>query len=166
MTLLFIAFGSNQENPARQLRMARQTLAAHPHFQEKAASGIYRTPPWGYAAQPDFYNAAAAYESDLSAETVLHVLQTIEQAQHRVRGMKNGPRTLDLDLLLYGDAKIETPALTVPHPRLHERAFVLAPLADIDAELAIAGQGKVRELLAACDTSGQHKLCGADWAIR
>jgi 2-amino-4-hydroxy-6-hydroxymethyldihydropteridine diphosphokinase len=104
----------------------------------------------GYLDQPDFLNAVAQLDTQLPAEQLLDGLQEIERKQGRERPFAGAPRTLDLDLLLYGDRVQATPRLTLPHPRMHERAFVLEPLAEIAPEAAIPGRGKVRDLLAAC----------------
>jgi 2-amino-4-hydroxy-6-hydroxymethyldihydropteridine diphosphokinase len=120
----------------------------------RARSRLYRTPPWGILEQPDFVNAAARLETALAPRQLLDALLAIEAAAGRVRGVTNGPRTLDLDLLLYGDQVIAVPGLVVPHPRLHQRAFVLLPLADVAPELEVPGQGRVAELLERVDTAG------------
>lgn len=163
MKRCYIAFGSNQDAPLAQLQIARETLREHADMQEVAASSIYRTPPWGFTEQPDFYNAVIAYDSALSAQDLLCLLQSIETAQHRQRPFKNAPRTLDLDILTYGDQQEHTPTLSLPHPRMHERAFVLEPLAEIAPQLMIAGQGIVADLLAGLDCSAQEKIAVAAW---
>jgi 2-amino-4-hydroxy-6-hydroxymethyldihydropteridine diphosphokinase len=118
-------------------------------------SRFYRTPPWGHTEQPDFVNAAIAVETTLSAPDLLDALLATERAFGRVRdGERWGPRTLDLDLLAYGDDVIDDDRLTVPHPRIAERAFVLLPLADIAADAVLPGMGRVGDLLAAIDADG------------
>lgn len=163
MKRVYIAFGSNQDAPLAQLQLAREALAEHTAMQEIAASPIYRTPPWGYTEQPDFYNAVIAYDTALSPQALLELLQRIEAAQYRERPFKNAPRTLDLDLLLYADVQQNTPSLTLPHPRMQERAFVLEPLVAIAPEITIASYGKAADLLAALDCSGQEKIAVAAW---
>src|SRR6185295_9870308 len=111
-------------------------------------SSLYRSAPMGYADQPAFLNAVACLDTDLGAEALLGELLAIEQRHGRERSFANAPRTLDLDLLLYGETVQSSPALTLPHPRMHERAFVLAPLAEIAPLAAVPGRGPVRELLA------------------
>lgn len=150
----FVALGSNLGDPRAQVELGLVALAALPHTTLRARSRLYRTPPWGIVDQPDFVNAAAGLETALQPRQLLDALLAIEARAGRVRGVRNGPRTLDLDLLLYGDQVIATPDLTVPHPRLHERAFVLLPLADIAPDLDVSGQGRVSDLLARVDTEG------------
>lgn len=160
MHTTWIAFGSNQSDPVAQLLRARQTLAAV--LQEEAASPLYRTPPWGYANQPNFINAVIRYRTDLSPLALLALLQKVEQAQGRERPFKNAPRTLDLDVLLYDDLRLNLPQLTVPHPAMCGRAFVLCPLADLNPELPLNGV-TVRDLLAQCDTSAIHRNFHDNW---
>ena len=124
----WISLGSNIEAKAN-LRRGLALLAAQ--VQITAVSPVYETPPWGYTAQPPFLNAVAGLVIDREAQALLDLLQATEQACGRVRTIANGPRTLDLDLLLCGDRIIDTPRLQVPHPRLHERPFVLVPLCDV-----------------------------------
>lgn len=163
MSRVWIAFGSNQQEPLEQLLKARRTLAEQPELNEDAASAIYRTPPWGFTEQPDFYNAVIRYRAEANAHHVLRLLQRVERLQHRRRTVKNGPRTLDLDMLLYDDKKIETADLSIPHPRMRERAFVLQPLADIDPQLQLPGGGTVVDLLAALDTTAHHGIESRQW---
>ena len=120
-------------------------------------SAIYRTPPWGKTDQPDFLNMAAEIETDLSAHELLDLCLTIERASGRVREERWGPRTIDLDMIAYGDDVIADERLTVPHPHAHERAFVLAPMADLAPDLMIAGKS-VRDWLALVDTSGMTRF--------
>jgi len=119
-----------------------------------AASRLYRTPAWGNEAQPDFINAAVALETDLPAPVLLEQLLATEQQFGRVRqeGQQWGPRTLDLDLLLYGEQVIDLPQLQVPHPYLHQRAFALLPLAEVAADACIPGHGTVRDALVGMKT--------------
>ncbi len=119
-----------------------------------AVSSLYRTTPVGLAHQPDFINAVVEMFTVSPAPTFLQQLFAVEAHFGRRRSVKNAPRTLDLDLLLYGDQTSTAPELTLPHPRLHQRAFVLAPLAEIAPQLEIPGLGAVGELLARC--AGQH----------
>jgi 2-amino-4-hydroxy-6-hydroxymethyldihydropteridine diphosphokinase len=118
-------------------------------------SRFYRTPPWGPVEQPDFVNAAIAVETSLEPHVLLDTLLSIERAFGRVRdGERWGPRTLDLDLLAYGERTIDDERLTLPHPRLAERAFVLLPLADVAPEAFVPGMGRVGALLAGIDSAG------------
>jgi 2-amino-4-hydroxy-6-hydroxymethyldihydropteridine diphosphokinase len=142
-----IALGSNLD-PERNLAEGLRWLARR--MRVTATSRVYRTPPWGVPDQPDFLNAAVLAETDLLPLALLDQLQAIEAWQGRVRGERWGPRTLDLDLLLYGDVVLDTPRLTLPHPRLHERRFALLPLCDLIPEARHPVLGKtLRELLEA-----------------
>ncbi|HEX5521692.1 MAG TPA: 2-amino-4-hydroxy-6-hydroxymethyldihydropteridine diphosphokinase, partial [Longimicrobiaceae bacterium] len=126
---MLLGLGANLGEAPRTLALALERLGAFVHLE--VISSLYRTAPVGYAAQPDFYNLVAAGTTALEAGTLLEALLEIERALGRERLFLNAPRTIDLDLLAYGDLVIDTPALTLPHPRLHERGFVLVPLAEI-----------------------------------
>ena len=156
----YVALGSNLRDPARQVRSGLEALARLPETRLVTRSSLYRTAPVGKPDQPDFINAVARLDTGLEPEALLQRLLDIERQHARVRGERNGPRTLDLDLLLHGECRMESPGLTVPHPRMHERAFVLAPLAEIAPELDIPGRGKVRELLAGLHAQGVARLEG------
>ena len=145
MTVAYVGIGSNLDDPRAQVLGAFDELDRLPHTRVVRKSSLYRTAPLGYEAQPDFVNAVAQLETGLPAERLLAELQALEQRHGRSRGFRNAPRTLDLDLLLFGDARLSLPQLTVPHPRMHERAFVLEPLLEIAPQLpfrldACAGQ--------------------------
>lgn len=143
----YIGLGSNLADPTGQIRAARLALSRLPETRELAFSGLYRNPPMGPAGQPDYVNAVMAVETRLDAESLLAEMQRIETEQGRVRtGERWGARTLDLDLLLYGRECISTSTLTVPHPGIAERAFVVYPLLEIAPDLDIPGLGPVREL--------------------
>jgi 2-amino-4-hydroxy-6-hydroxymethyldihydropteridine diphosphokinase len=133
-------------------------LAQLPQTRVSARSALYRTAPVGYADQPPFVNACAKLETRLAPRALLEALLAIERRHGRRRDIPNGPRTLDLDLILYGGEKIEEPALRVPHPRAHERAFVLAPLVDAWPEASIPGHGGAKDLLAKVGTAGVERL--------
>jgi 2-amino-4-hydroxy-6-hydroxymethyldihydropteridine diphosphokinase len=142
----WIGLGANLGDARAAVFGALAELAALPASRLVAQSSLYRSAPVD-ATGPDFVNAVAGIDTALSATDLLAALQSIEQRHGRVRGERNAPRTLDLDLLLHGEAVIDTPALTLPHPRLHERAFVLLPLAEVAPALVVPGRGAVRELL-------------------
>ena len=147
----YIGLGSNLAEPKAQVRAGLTALARLPQTEVEACSSLYASAPIGLANQPDFVNAACRVRTALSAPTLMQALLDIERGHGRVRGAaKGGPRTLDLDLLLYGDFVLNEPDLTLPHPRLHERAFVLYPLCELDAGLIIPGRGRAADLLAAC----------------
>jgi 2-amino-4-hydroxy-6-hydroxymethyldihydropteridine diphosphokinase len=135
VTIAYVGIGSNLQDPRAQVRAAFQELDRLPHTRLVRKSSLYRSAPAGYAAQPDFINAVAQLETGLPAERLLAELQEVEARHGRQRSFANAPRTLDLDLLLYGDARIDSPGLTVPHPRMHDRTFVLKPLLEIAPHL-------------------------------
>lgn len=146
----FIALGANLGDPVATVKAAVLALRQLPETEFVAASSLYRTAPVGLKHQPDFINAVVELIAVSSAPTLLDSLFAIEERFGRQRSVRNAPRTLDLDLLLYGDQRSNDPQLTLPHPRLHERAFVLAPLAEIAPQLVIPGRGKVGDLLLNC----------------
>jgi len=150
VTRVFVALGSNLGDREETLLGAVDALAAEPGIEVVAVSRFRDTDPVGYVDQPRFLNGAAELETTLGARGLLDRLLAVELRFGRSReGVPaSGPRTLDLDLLLFGDAEIDEPGLRVPHPRMHERAFVLEPLADLDSALEIPGKGRVQELLA------------------
>jgi 2-amino-4-hydroxy-6-hydroxymethyldihydropteridine diphosphokinase len=155
MTDVYIGIGSNLHNPEQQVQLALQALARVSETHLLAHSRLYRSAPMGPAGQPDYVNAVAALATRLPALELLSALHGIEQAQGRVRdGSRWGPRTLDLDILLFGDESINQPRLQVPHPGLHERNFVLYPLQEIAPDLIIPGRGTLVELLAQCPPTG------------
>ena len=142
---VFVGLGANLGDPVATLDAAVAALAALPGTELVAVSAYYRTAPVD-ASGPDFVNAVAELRTSLAPQALLLALQAIEQAHGRERPFRNAPRTLDLDLLLYGARTIDEPGLTVPHPRLHERAFVLEPLAELAPGFGVPGHGPVREL--------------------
>jgi len=147
VTLAYIGLGANLAEPQLQVERAVQELASLPRSRLTARSSLYRSAPVGYAAQPDFVNAVAAIETKLDAHVLLRELQAIEAQHARARSFPNAPRTLDLDLLLFGDERIADSALVVPHPRMHERAFVLQPLVEIAPQASIPGRGSAAACL-------------------
>lgn len=157
---VFIGLGSNLAEPVKQLRQALQALAVGlPETRLHAQSALYRNPPMGPAGQPDFVNAAAELHTGLAPLGLLAALQEIESRQGRNRrGVHWGPRTLDLDMLLWEHRRLQLPRLTVPHPGIVERAFVLYPLAELVPEFYVPGHGRIKELLAAVDTSALTRI--------
>jgi 2-amino-4-hydroxy-6-hydroxymethyldihydropteridine diphosphokinase len=147
VTVAFVGLGANLGEPRRQVTQACLELDGLPHTRLVKASSLYRSAPVGYAEQPEFVNAVAQLETGLPAERLLAELQAIEERHGRRRSFADAPRTLDLDLLLHGDAVIHTPALTLPHPRMHQRAFVLMPLLEIAPDATIPGQGTAKNCL-------------------
>ena len=150
VTTAFVGIGSNLGERERQIEAALDLLAAEDGIELVAASTLRETEPVGYLDQPAFLNGAARVETDLSAHDLLARLLAIELELGRVRGdgPRFGPRTIDLDLLIYGQETIDEPGLTVPHPRLAERRFALEPLAELDPALEVPGLGSVQALLA------------------
>ena len=158
MTIAYVGIGSNLDDPARQVRTALDELDRMPHSRVVKRSSLYRSAPLGYTDQPDFVNAVAQLETGLTAERLLAELQEIEARHDRKRSFANAARTLDLDLLLFGNAKLDTPALRIPHARMHERAFVLKPLLEISPAVAIPGRGPASEFLEACKEQETERL--------
>lgn len=149
MTRAFVGLGSNLGDRERTLRAALDLLGRRPEVRVRRVSSFRETAPVGYVDQPDFLNAAAEVDTTLGARELLDVLLGVERSLGRSRdGPRFGPRTIDLDLLLYGDAVVDEPGLTVPHPRLHERRFALEPLAELDPTLEVPGRGPLATLLA------------------
>ena len=147
-TVAYIGLGANLGDARATLTMALDSLAQLPGGRLVRSSPLYRSAPID-SSGPDYLNAVAEVETRVDAPALLAQIQAIETRHGRERPYRNAPRTLDLDLLLFGDAVIDSPALTVPHPRLHERAFVLRPLADLAPQLQVPGHGPVAGLLAA-----------------
>jgi 2-amino-4-hydroxy-6-hydroxymethyldihydropteridine diphosphokinase len=158
LTPAYIALGSNLRDPAAQVRAGFEALAMLPDTRLAAVSSLYLTAPVGRLDQPDFVNAVALVETGLDPHALLDALLAIEREFGRVRDVANGPRTLDLDIVLYGDEAHDDAELTIPHPRMHERAFVLAPLAEIAPRAIIPGRGMASALAACVDASGITKL--------
>ncbi|HEX5611830.1 MAG TPA: 2-amino-4-hydroxy-6-hydroxymethyldihydropteridine diphosphokinase [Burkholderiales bacterium] len=150
MTLAYVGMGANLGDPRTQLDTAWQAFQRMPQTKAIARSSLYRSAPVGYEDQPDFLNCVAKLDTALPAPALLAELQEIERRLGRTRSFLNAPRTIDLDLLLYGAQTLDDPAVTLPHPRMHERAFVLAPLVELEPAIEIPGRGTAAELLRAC----------------
>jgi 2-amino-4-hydroxy-6-hydroxymethyldihydropteridine diphosphokinase len=146
MSKAFIALGSNLNDPASQVTRAFQAIDKLPKTKLVKTSSLYQSAPVGYENQPDFINAAVEVSTDLNPLQLLKQLLKIEQAFGRERTFANAPRVLDLDLLLFDDISMQTAALTLPHPRMHERSFVLLPLAEIAPDLMLPKAGNVVKL--------------------
>ncbi len=158
----YLGLGSNLENPPQQIRKALQAIDNIPATRISAVSGLYTSkplvPPSGSIAQPDYYNAVVRIETGLDPHQLLDQLQRIEQAQHRKRMQQWGPRTIDLDILMFNHERIHDERLIVPHPGMQQRAFVLYPLQEIERELEIPGRGMLGELIKCCPQAGLHYL--------
>ena len=154
----FIGIGANLADPQANVRRAIAAIAAIADSRVVASSSMYRTAPVGRLDQPDFVNAVTELETGLGAEALLDNLLSIEKDFGRERSTRNAPRTLDLDLLIYGDLRCETGRLTLPHPRVRERAFVLVPLVEIAADIRVGALGTAEQLLAAISTDGVERI--------
>ena len=155
----YVGLGSNLDDPVAQLTRAFAELAALPDTRLMARSPLYRSAPMGPQDQPEYINAAAALATGLAPQALLQALFAIERAHGRRRdAVRWGPRTLDLDLLLYADLVLREPGLTLPHPGVHERAFVLYPLADIAPALGVPGHGSVSDLRGRSRDAGIRRL--------
>ena len=150
MTTAYVGLGANIGEPRRQLQAAISELGAMPGIRVTRISGFYRSAPLGYLEQPEFLNAVVELDTDIAPGTLLEHLQKMENRHGRERPFPGAPRTLDLDLLLHGNQSASMAGLTLPHPRMHERAFVLEPLTEIAPDIIIPGRGAARDLLAAC----------------
>lgn len=159
----YIGIGSNLDGPVEQVCRARDALAGLPGTRLVAFSPLYRNPALGPGEQPDYVNGVAVIETKLGPHALLDALLAIEANQGRTRGTDRWqPRTIDLDLLVYGDRVIDDERLTIPHPGIRERAFVLRPLADVARDLRVPGIGSVSTLLAAVSEADLHRIddCG------
>lgn len=158
MTVCFIGLGSNLGDSCDRLRQVLDDLAALPGSRLLACSSLYRSAPVGYLDQPDFVNAVAKIQTELEPQELLAGLLNIERQHGRERLFENAPRTLDLDLLLYGDSIVREPGLTVPHPEMHKRAFVLLPLLEIDIECVIPVVGRAEDAMQDCLDQAVERL--------
>ncbi|WP_067706640.1 2-amino-4-hydroxy-6-hydroxymethyldihydropteridine diphosphokinase [Erwinia sp. ErVv1] len=154
MTRVYLALGSNLADPLHQVHDALDALDGLPHTQRIATSSFYRTPPYGPPDQPDFLNAAVALDTQLTPEALLDATQRIELEQGRVRKKDRwGPRTLDIDIMLFGHLRLNTPRLILPHYDMHNRAFMLLPLLEIAPDAAFPDGQRLNDMLAGLDTS-------------
>ncbi|UTW45065.1 2-amino-4-hydroxy-6-hydroxymethyldihydropteridine diphosphokinase [bacterium SCSIO 12696] len=158
MTTAYIALGSNLADPLQQVERGLTAITALPDSQLLKCSPWYRSTAVGPGEQPDYINGVCAISTQLKPLTLLRQLQAIEHQQGRVRDERWGPRTLDLDILLYGQLTLDTPELQLPHPRMTERNFVVQPLADIAAELILPNGHPLTQVLANCQSEGIVRL--------
>ena len=147
MAAVFLGLGSNLGDKEANIREALERLARHPDVRLKRVSSLYEAAPVGFADQPDFVNAVALIETELGPADLLHIVVSIEDDMGRVRNRHWGPRVIDIDLLLYNNVEIAAPELAIPHPRMMDRAFVMAPLAEIAPDLELPGGRKPGEVL-------------------
>ncbi|QBB72671.1 2-amino-4-hydroxy-6-hydroxymethyldihydropteridine diphosphokinase [Pseudolysobacter antarcticus] len=167
MQIAYIGLGSNLSEPEIQLQRALQALEQLPQSRLRRSSHFYRTPPWGEIAQPDFVNAVAEIETTLAPRVLLDALLAIENDFGRKRGEQRwGPRIIDLDLLSYANCTIIESGLQLPHPRMHERAFVLLPLAELAPSMRITEYGTVEELCRLVDVQGCQVLQKVDCPVQ
>lgn len=159
----YLGLGGNIGDPARAMASALQALDAHEGVVVAAVSSSYKTPPWGVTDQPDFINAVAALDTTLSARQLIELCLETERNLKRERTLRWGPRSIDIDILIYGDETIDEEGLQVPHPRMADRAFVLAPLSEIAPDVLVFGES-AQSRLAGIDAGGIVKLPGgSDW---
>ena len=158
MARVYIGLGSNLVDPAAQVQRALAALDRLPHARLLQASSLYRSAPVGYLDQPDFINAVALLETQLMPHALLDALLALEKDNGRTREFKDAPRTLDLDVLLYDDLVLHEAGLTLPHPQMHKRAFVLQPLLEIAPDCVIPGVGRAAQAMAACTGQRLERL--------
>lgn len=157
--IAYVGLGANLDDPIAHVSRALEELCQLPGTRQVSRSALYRSDPMGPSDQPDYINAVCALSTRLSADALLDALRALEAQHGRLRdGTRWGPRTLDLDILLYGDASIQEEHLKIPHPGMAERAFVLYPLAEIAPDLNIPGLGALGELLTRCPRDGLQPL--------
>jgi 2-amino-4-hydroxy-6-hydroxymethyldihydropteridine diphosphokinase len=154
----FVGLGSNLDQPERHIARGLRDIEALHDTTLVRSSALYRSAAVGYRDQPDFINAVAEVRTALAPRALLDHLLAIERAHGRVRAFPNAPRTLDLDIVLYGDRVVREPGLVIPHPRMHERAFVVVPLAEIAPDALIPGRGSARELLSRIDAGSVTRM--------
>ena len=147
MNNIFIALGSNLKNPKKQIKNGILSIKKINGVKILKKSHLYETPPVGILDQPNFVNAVIKISSNLNPQELLDKLLNIENIAGRIRDKKNGPRILDLDILLFNDFILDKDSLTIPHPRMHERLFVLIPLKDIDRNIVIPNQGAIKDII-------------------
>ncbi len=159
---VYIALGANLENPADQVERAIGELASLPDARISRRSALYRSHAVGFTAQPDYINAVVELETARAPRDLLADLLDIERRHGRQRTFRDAPRTLDLDILLYGSLILDEPGLRLPHPRMHQRAFVLVPLAELAPDLSIPGRGPIKDLLNDTDLAQVSRLPDLD----
>jgi len=162
LTVAVLGLGGNIGDPRSLMSAAIERLSRHPGIEVRAVSALYHTPPWGKTDQPAFLNAAVRIETQLSPPALLKAVLETEQALGRRRAERWGPRTIDIDILVYGAAAVDEPDLQIPHPRLKERAFALAPLVDVMTDAEVEGQ-PAKHWLGESDRAGMARLAEPGW---
>lgn len=162
MTAAILGLGGNIGDSRKLMAAALEKLAAHPEIRLEAISALYETPPWGKTDQPPFLNVAALVETTLTPRGLLDAILDVERKLGRHRGEKWGPRTVDIDILLFGTGTVDEPGLRIPHPHLHERAFALKPLLDVMPDAELAGR-RADAWLALTNQTGMRRLAGPGW---
>lgn len=158
MAAVYLSFGSNLGDRESSIRKALDSLAAGGHIRVVRVSSMYETAPVGFTDQPDFINAVALVETDLSPLDLLRTILDLEREMGRVRNLRWGPRVIDIDILLYDESQVDSEELTIPHPRMMERAFVLAPLAEIAPDLVLPNGRTASQALASLGDQGVRKM--------
>ncbi|MGQ0751820.1 MAG: 2-amino-4-hydroxy-6-hydroxymethyldihydropteridine diphosphokinase [Betaproteobacteria bacterium] len=161
-TTAFVALGSNLDRPEHHIARGLREMEALPATTLVRSSALYRSAAVGHRDQPDFINAVAELRTTLAPRALLDHLLAIERAHGRLRAFPNAPRTLDLDIVLYGNRVVREPGLVIPHPRMHERAFVMVPLAEIAPDAVIPGRGSARGLLGGVDGGSVTRMQPGD----
>ncbi len=164
--LAFVALGSNLDDPRAQVRRGFAALDGLPRTRVLACSSLYASAPVGYLDQPDFVNAVAKIETELTPQALLHALLDIEHHYGRERTFQNAPRTLDLDVLLYDEVLLHEHGLTIPHPQMHKRAFVLQPLLEIQPDCVIPNVGAAADAALGCQDQTLQRVNEGDDAVR
>jgi 2-amino-4-hydroxy-6-hydroxymethyldihydropteridine diphosphokinase len=162
LTVAVLGLGGNIGDPRAAMSAAIKALASETGIDVEAVSALYRTPPWGKTDQPAFLNAAIRVETHFEPEVLLEAILAVERLLGRERDERWGPRTIDIDILLFGEEAIDAPGLHIPHPRLTERAFALAPLVDVLPDAVIQGR-TAAEWLSLSDKSGMKRLAEPGW---
>jgi 2-amino-4-hydroxy-6-hydroxymethyldihydropteridine diphosphokinase len=162
LTVAVLGLGGNIGDPRKAMAAAIEALSADADIDVTGVSALYRTAPWAKTDQPDFLNAAVRVETPLTARRLLEAILTVERRLGRERGERWGPRSIDIDILLFGTGMIDEPGLHVPHPRLSERAFALAPLVDVLPDAAFAGR-TAAEWLSLSDRTGMSRIAEPGW---
>ena len=165
MTTAVLGFGGNIGEPRKLIAAAIKRLSGNPRIKIEKVSALYLTPPWGKTDQPPFFNAAALIETSLQPRALLNAILDVERELGRERLERWGPRTIDIDILLYGSIDIDEPFLHIPHPRLTERAFALMPLIDVMPDAVVDGR-TAKDWLTRADSTGMHRIAEPGWHRR